>query len=264
MKNLLIHTFILCLCIATTAIAQEKMSSFDGSTIAYLDEGEGDPVILIHGFINDASSWNGTVIKKQLLENGYRVIIPDLRGNGFSEKPKDEKGFKDNAEVKDLKALLDHLKIKSITAIGYSRGAIVLAKWLTEETRINKAIIGGMGLDFTNKDWDRRILFERAFLGLDELNETTEGAVNYAKSKKANLDILGWLQRYQPVASKKALSEMKTKTLVIAGDQDTDNGNPEELATILPKGSLVIVAGDHNTTYRKEPFATAVMAFLED
>jgi pimeloyl-ACP methyl ester carboxylesterase len=255
---------ILCLCIATTAIAQEKMASFDGSSIAYLDEGKGDPIILIHGFIQDASSWNGTVIKEQLLENGYRVIIPDLRGNGFSEKPKDEKGFKDNAEVKDLKALLDHLKINSITAIGYSRGAIVLAKWLTEETRINKAVIGGMGLDFTNKDWDRRILFERAFLGLDALNETTEGAVNYAKSKKANLEILGWSQRYQPVASKKALSVMKTTTLVIAGDQDTDNGNPEELANILPKGSLVIVSGDHNTTYRKEPFATAVMAFLEN
>jgi pimeloyl-ACP methyl ester carboxylesterase len=264
MKNQCIYALILCLCIATTAIAQEKMSSFDGSTIAYLDEGKGDPIILIHGFINDASSWNGTIIKKQLLENGYRVITPDLRGNGLSEKPKDEKGFKDNAEVKDLKALLDHLKINSITAIGYSRGAIVLAKWLTEDTRIHKAVIGGMGLDFTNPDWDRRIIFERAFLGLDPLNDMTEGAVNYAKSKNANLEILGWSQRYQPVASKKALSEMKTTTLVIAGDQDTDNGNPEELANILPKGSLVIVSGDHNTTYRKEPFATAVMAFLKN
>ncbi len=264
MKNHCIYVIILCISIATTAIAQEKFSSFDGSTIAYLDEGKGEPVILIHGFINDASSWNGTAIKKQLLENGYRVITPDLRGNGFSEKPKDEKAFKNNAEVKDLKALLDHLNINSITAIGYSRGAIVLAKWLTKEPRIHKAVIGGMGLDFTNPNWDRRILFERAFLGLDPLNDMTEGAVKYAKSKNANLEILGWSQRYQPVASTKSLSQMKTTTLVIAGDQDTDNGDPKELADLLPKGSLVIVSGDHNTTYRKEPFATAVMTFLED
>ncbi len=264
MKNDLIYTIIICLCMGAFATAQEKFSSFDGSTIAYVDEGKGTPVILIHGFINDASSWNGTVIKKQLLESGYRVIVPDLRGNGFSEQPKTEEGFKNNAEVKDLKALLDHLNIQAIIAIGYSRGSILLAKWLTEDTRIQKAVIGGMGIDFTDRDWDRRILFENAFLGIEPLNEITEGAVNYAKSKKANLAVLGWSQRYQPVTSQKALSEVEIKTLVIAGDQDTDNGDPKKLADILPHGTLTLVSGDHNTTYRKEAFATAVMAFLKD
>ncbi|GGG41277.1 alpha/beta hydrolase [Dokdonia pacifica] len=263
MKNCSIYSFILCLFIFTTVIAQEKFSSFDGTTIAYVDEGEGTPIVLIHGFINDASSWNGTVIKKQLLDLGYRVIIPDLRGNGLSEKPTDEKSFQDNAEIKDLKALLNHLHIESTIALGYSRGAIVLAKWLTEDPRISKAIIGGMGLDFSNPDWDKRIIFERAFLGLDPLNEMTEGAVTYAKSKNADLKILGWSQRYQPVTSKKELSEIKIPTLIIAGDQDTDNGNPKELAELIPNATLIIIPGDHNTTYRKEPFATAVMRFLK-
>lgn len=242
--------------------AQEKFSSFDGSTISYYDEGIGTAVLLIHGFINDATSWNGTVIKQQLLDKGYRVITPDLRGNGLSDKPEEE-GFRNNAEVKDLKALVDHLKIKELIAVGYSRGSIVLAKWLTQDTRIKKAVIGGMGLDFSNPNWDRRILFERAFLELDTLNESTEGAVNYAKSKKANIKALGWSQRYQPVTSKKELSNIKTTTLVIAGDQDTDNGDPKELADILPNATLVIISGDHNTSYRKEAFAKAVMAFLE-
>lgn len=264
MRNYTVYSLIIGLFIITTTIAQEKFSSFDGTTIAYVDEGEGTPVILIHGFINDASSWNDTVIKQQLLAQGYRVLIPDLRGNGFSEKPTEEKGFKNDAEVKDLKALLDHLNIDSIIAIGYSRGAIVLAKWLVKDTRIHKAVIGGMGLDFSNPNWDKRILFERAFLGLDPLTEMTEGAVNYAKSRKASLKILGWSQRYQPFTSKKALSEIKTKTLVIAGDQDTDNGHPKELAEVIPNATLSIVPGDHNTTYRKEPFATAVMDFLKD
>ncbi|WP_299685196.1 alpha/beta fold hydrolase [uncultured Dokdonia sp.] len=262
MRHLTIYSSIFCLFFITSIIAQEKFSSFDGTMISYYDEGKGTSVILIHGFINDASSWNGTVIKQQLLEQGYRVITPDLRGNGLSEKPITEKGFKDNAEVKDLKALLDHLQINSIIAIGYSRGSIVLAKWLAEDTRIQKAVIGGMGLDFSNPDWDRRIIFERAFLGLDPLNEMTEGAVNYAKSKNASLNILGWSQRYQPVTSIAALSKIKIATLVIAGDQDTDNGHPKELADILPNATLSIVSGDHNTTYRKEPFAIAVTAFL--
>ena len=262
MRSLFIYSIFFFSTILITINAQEKFTSFDGTTIAYRDEGKGTPIILIHGFINDASSWENTVIKNQLIDYGYRVIIPDLRGNGLSEKPKDEKAFKDNSEIKDLKALLDHLKINSIEAIGYSRGSIILAKWLTEEHRIKKAVIGGMGLDFSNPNWDKRILFEKAFLGLEPLNEMTEGAVNYAKSKKADLNCLGWSQRYQPAASKKALSQIKVNTLVIAGNKDTDNGNPKELSDLLPNATLAIVTGDHNTTYRKEPFATAVMTFL--
>lgn len=264
MRSFFISSIFFLLTTLFTLKAQEKFSSFDGTTIAYIDEGEGTPIILIHGFINDASSWENTVIKKQLIDHGYRVIIPDLRGNGFSERPTDEKAFMNNAEIKDLKALLTHLKINNIEAIGYSRGSIILAKWLTEEHRINKAVIGGMGLDFSNPNWDKRILFEKAFLGLEPLNEMTEGAVNYAKSRKADLNCLGWSQRYQPATSKKALSEIKVNTLVIAGDKDTDNGNPQELSDLLPNASLTIVTGDHNTTYRKEPFATAVMAFLKN
>ncbi len=264
MKNHIVHSIFISLFIFTTAISQEKFISFDGSTIAYIDEEKDAPVLLIHGFINDVNSWSTTAIKKQVIENGYRVIIPDLRGNGFSEKPKDKNEFKNNAEIKNLKALLDHLKINKHTAIGYPRGSIILAKWLTEEYRINKAVIGGMGLGFSNPNWDKRIIFEKAFLEIEPLNEMTEGAVRYAKSKNANLDCLGWSQRYQPVASKKALSEMKVNTLVIAGDQDIDNGYPSDLSDLLPNTTLVIVPGDHNTTYRKEPFATAVMTFLKE
>ena len=68
-------------------------------------------------------------------------------------------------------------------AIGYSRGSIVLAKLLTKEKRISKAVFGGMGLDFTNPDWERRIAFADAFSGRTEPNTMTKGAIKYAMTR---------------------------------------------------------------------------------
>ncbi len=147
-------------------------------------------------------------------------------------------------------------------AIGYSRGSIVLAKLLTRETRISKAVFGGMGLDFTNPDWDRRIAFADAFSGRAEPNEMTEGAINYAKSINADLKVLGFLQDYQPVTSTEELRNIDNEILVICGNQDRDNGDPEELKNQFQNGTLIIVEGDHNNTYKQDNFAEAVLAFL--
>lgn len=238
----------------------QYMQSFDGVKIAYTDEGKGKPILLIHGFINSGDSWNKTVLKTMLLQKGYRVITPDLRGAGLSDKPQEDKGYSDNVEVKDLVLLINILKIKKYTAIGYSRGSIVLAELLTQDKRIKKAVIGGMGLDFTNKNWDRRLMFADAFNG--NVTSETEGAVNYAKSINADLRSLHLQQKHQACTSVEELSKIKAKVLVIAGDLDTDNGNPAELQRIIPRSDIVIVKGNHNETAKTEEFSKAIMQFL--
>ncbi len=238
--------------------------AFDNTKIAFTDEGNGKVVMLIHGFIVTGNSWDKTVLKKRLLEKGYRVIVLDLRGNGLSDKPQNPEAYKNNVEINDLIALADHLELKEYMAIGYSRGSIVLAKLLTKEERISKAVFGGMGLDFTNPDWDRRIAFADAFSGRAKPNTMTEGAITYAKSINANMKILGFLQDYQPVTSTAELQNIKIQTLVICGDQDKDNGSPEDLQKELPNSKLIIVKGDHNNTYKQENFAEAIMNFLSN
>ena len=238
-----------------------SFTSFDGVRISFADEGQGTPVLLVHGFINTGNSWNDTPLKKDLLEHGYRLIIPDLRGNGNSDKPQDAKAYKKDAEVRDLKLLLDHLNIKKYIAIGYSRGSIVLAKLLVQDKRIDKAVLGGMGIDFTNPDWDRRIMFAKAFNG--EVTERTQGAVEYAKSINADLRSLHLQQEYQPVTSKKQLSKVKIPILVISGDTDVDNGDAQELSAVFKKGTLKKVPGDHNGTYRTEAFSEEIRHFLK-
>lgn len=238
----------------------EQFESFDGTTIVYTDEGQGKPILLIHGFINTRKSWDRSVLKEMLIAKGYRVIIPDQRGNGDSDKPQDDASYQNNAEVKDLVALMNHLGIKKYKAIGYSRGSIILAKLLTKDKRIKKAVLGGMGVDFTNSEWEIRKMFAEAFAG--NTNETTEGAVAYAKSIKADLRSLHLQQKYQPVTTKKELAKIKRKILILAGDVDTSNGNKEALSKAFPKGTLQIVKGDHNTTYRTKGFSEAVLSFL--
>jgi len=256
-----VSTFCFLLLNSFSLLAQKQfITSFDGVRIAYLDEGEGPAVILLHGFINTADSWSDSVLKKELLSKGFRLIIPDLRGNGDSDKPQLDSAYKDDAEIRDLLLLADTLRLKKYSAVGYSRGSIVLAKLLTIDKRIEKAVLGGMGLDFSNPNWDRKQMFAAAFNG--KTSPETQGAVDYAKSIGADLRSLHLQQKHQPVTAVNELSKIKAQILVIAGDRDKDNGEPETLRDAIPKSSLHIVSGDHNGTYKKEEFATAILQFL--
>lgn len=242
---------------------KQFFQSFDNIPIAFEDIGDGEPVLLIHGFISSGSSWGNSVLKKQLIDEGFRVIIPDLMGNGDSGKPQHPESYANDAEIKDLVALANHLKLSQYKAIGYSRGSIILAKLLTQESRITRAVLGGMGIDFTNPDWDRRIMFAKAFAGTAPLNEVTEGAVNYSSSIGADLKVLSYLQQFQPVTLIEELEKIQTPLLVIAGSEDKDNGEPKYLHQALPNSQLVLVPGDHNNTYKTEVFSQKVLAYLK-
>src|SRR4029077_10346379 len=56
-------------------------------TLNVVDTGTGDPVLLLHGFPDSAEAWREQI--KPLVAAGYRVIAPDLRGFGDSDKPRD-------------------------------------------------------------------------------------------------------------------------------------------------------------------------------
>ncbi len=261
MKFLLIIVFVVS-CFPSAAAQTKMLTSFDGVKIAYVIEGDGYPLLLLHGFINDGTMWDKSILKKELLAEGYQVIVPDLRGNGTSEKPQKDGDYADDAELKDLKLLLAKLGIHQIAAVGYSRGSIVLAKLMTQDKIIKKAVLGGMGIDFTNPNWDRRIQFAKAFEG--NTNEMTRGAVAYATSIGADLRSLHLQQKFQPVTSIEALGKLTNKVLVISGDEDLDNGSPEELKNAIPNAILKIVPGNHNETYKTKDFSKEVIAFLKN
>lgn len=236
-------------------------TSFDGRKIYYEVKGIGKPILLVHGFIVNSSTWKKAALYTSLQEAGYQVITADLRGNGKSDKPHDAASYANDAEAKDLMGLLTQLGIKQYDVLGYSRGSIITARLLALDKRVNKAVLGGMGTDFTNPNWPRRIMFYRALSG-DSIPEL-KGVVEYVQKAGLDQTALALLQKEQPSTSKETLSKVKQPILVICGAEDADNGSAGELAKLFPHATLATVPGNHNNAASTTQFANAVIEFLK-
>ena len=236
--------------------------SFDKTRIYYEDKGSGYPVVLIHGFLNTGQNWKRTAVYKVLLKAGYRVIIPDLRGNGKSDKPHTDDAYSNNTEAKDVIALADSLNIKSYYVIGYSRGSIITASLLVMDKRIRKAVLGGMGTDFTNPDWPRRNMFYHVLNG-DTIVPQLAPLLKRIQSD-STLDRISLIlqQKEQPSTSVEVLRAVKKPVLVICGSEDSDNGNAKALAPLFKNGKYAEVPGDHGGAVVTKEFSDAVIQFL--
>ncbi|MEO8690299.1 MAG: alpha/beta hydrolase [Solirubrobacteraceae bacterium] len=95
----------------------------DGVTLAVQDEGEGPPVLLIHGFPDSHRLWRHQV--PALAAAGKRVIAPDLRGLGESEKPADVADYGIRHSIADMLAVLDALGVERAQVVGHDFGAAV-------------------------------------------------------------------------------------------------------------------------------------------
>jgi pimeloyl-ACP methyl ester carboxylesterase len=116
--------------------------------IAYLDEGEGDPIVLVHGFASSKNvNWVYPGWISDLKQDGRRVIALDNRGHGESAKLYDSEEYDIAVMATDVVALLDHLAIERADLMGYSLGSritAVLAR--SQPRRLRSAILGGIGI----------------------------------------------------------------------------------------------------------------------
>ena len=235
--------------------------SFDSTKIYYEIRGTGDAVVLVHGFIVNGQSWKRTVLYNDLIVQGYKVIILDQRGNGFSDKPHEPEAYENDAEAKDIMALMKLLGIKKYSAVGYSRGAIIVSRLLVLDKTIKKGVMGGMGAEFTNPEWPRRIMFYKALSG--EPVPELETMVQNVKKQGLDQQALANLQKAQPSTSKEEIAKIKQPVLIICGDKDSDNGSAKELADLFKHPVYKITPGDHGGASRTKEFSTAVISFLK-
>ncbi len=255
---------IILIFVAKFSFAQKDsgyFSSFEKTKIYYEVHGDGFPVLLVHGFIVNSNSWKHTALFDSLLANNFKVILVDLRGNGKSDKPHTDKAYENDAEAKDIMLLLKHLHIKNYYAVGYSRGSIITARLLALDKNLQRAVMGGMGADFTNPNWPRRIMFYHA-LAADTVAEL-HSMVQYVQKSGLDQQALALLQKYQPSTPKEVLQKIKTPVLVIHGTEDVDNGSADELASLFPNAEKALCPGDHNHAAATPEFASAVINFLK-
>jgi pimeloyl-ACP methyl ester carboxylesterase len=95
----------------------------NGVTLRVLDEGSGPPVLLLHGFPDSAQLWRG--VRPGLRDAGYRLIVPDLRGFGASDKPGDVAAYTLARVLDDLTELLDTMGARHPAVVGHDWGAAV-------------------------------------------------------------------------------------------------------------------------------------------
>lgn len=140
-------TFVFVLCAAFVAQAEngngDQYFDSNGVKIRYFVKGEGEPLLLIHGYSATAEQNWGALIGP--LSQDYQVIGIDNRGHGKSEKPLDADMYGQEM-VRDSIRLLDHLGIEKAHVAGYSMGAIITGKMLTTHPeRMQTAMLGGAG-----------------------------------------------------------------------------------------------------------------------
>jgi pimeloyl-ACP methyl ester carboxylesterase len=103
----------------------------NGIGICYEISGEGTPVVLLHGFPDSGRLWRNQV--PALTGAGFRVVVPDLRGYGGSDKPAGVESYRMSALAADVSGLLDHLGIGRAHVVGHDWGAAL--SWVLATAR---------------------------------------------------------------------------------------------------------------------------------
>ncbi len=267
MKKLFICLIIFLIFISHSTSAQEKnkgqyYTSFDSTRIYYEVMGDGYPVLLIHGFSGTSQGWKNGRLYGDLLKAGYKVIIPDLRGNGLSDKPHTDAAYANDAEAKDIMGLISYLHINRYDVVGYSRGSIIASRLLVLDNRIDKTVIGGMGDAYTNPDWPRRVHAYRALMGDTSLHDVDD-MIKYIHSQHFDELALALQQKYQPSTSKAELGRVRKPVLIIRGKEDKGDGSETGLMLLIHNSKLTYVPGDHNAASKNEQFSEAALSFFK-
>ena len=127
----------------------------DGVTLAVRDEGQGRPVILLHGFPDSSAVWRKQV--PALVHAGFRTIAPDLRGFGESDKPAEVDAYRLTNSVRDVVAVLDALGVERAHVVGHDFGAALA--WLVATfapERVDRLVVLSVGHPSTRRTPEQR------------------------------------------------------------------------------------------------------------
>jgi len=236
--------------------------------IDYLDEGEGDPVVLIHGFASTKEiNWVFPAWITTLRRAGRRPIALDNRGHGKSSKLYRQEDYTIPAMASDARALLDHLSIARADLIGYSMGARICAYLAAHETaRVRSAVLGGIGLSLIGgRDLRETIAAALEAPSLEAVTDPTGRTFRtFAEQTRSDLKALAACIRGSSERLSRAdAAAIKVPVLVAAGTTDDVAGPVRPLAELVPGAQALEIPGrDHMRSVGDRVFKEGVLAFL--
>ncbi len=241
----------------------------DGVKIAFVDEGQGRPVLLIHGFASSvAMNWAATSWIKTLTEAGRRAIAFDNRGHGHSEKLYALEDYGAPLMAQDARRLLDHLEIDRADVIGYSMGARIGA-FLAQHNpnRVNSIVFGGLGINMVRgMAGTGPIAHALEAPTIDDVtNPTARTFRAFAEQTKSDLKALATCIRTarDPITAND-LKKITCPALVAVGSRDVIGGSAQDLADLLPNASAFEIKNrDHMKAVADKSFKAAALDFLE-
>src|SRR5262249_15001106 len=228
-----------------------QMFVSDGIRLAFIDEGAGEPVLLIHGFASSVCpNWIETGLVRLVLRKGYRVIAFDNRGHGASDKLYDRALYGAPLMAADARRLMDHLSIARADVMGYSMGARITAFLaLSHPKRVRSAIFGGLGANMVRPmAGTGPIAAALEAASIDEVkNATARPFRALAERTGSDLKALAACTRGSREAITKDMgASLACPVLVAAGTEDVIGGQADELAALIPGAqALPIPRRDH-------------------
>jgi pimeloyl-ACP methyl ester carboxylesterase len=282
MRRITLGLFIL-LCASSPlahAAATDDFFDSNGVRIHYQVEGQGEPVLLVHGFAaNIPLQWVFPGIMPALAKE-YRVIAMDTRGHGRSGKPHDPPKY-GMEMVEDCVRLLDHLKIHRAHVVGYSMGAVIAGKLIASHPdRVLSATLGGAPclrhtdnirfFDELADDLDQgkgigsliAILTppNRAPLSPDQLRFVNRMNAAFNDPKALAATVRGWKDL---IVTDRQLAANRVPTLALVGEFDPLKTKVDAMAAVMANLKIEVVSrADHMDAFGRPQFLRSLQAFL--
>ena len=254
---------------ASSPIKTGRFTAPDGVGLAWHelgpDDGSARAVVLIHGLFSTANmNWIKFGHAAEIARRGFRVIMPDLRAHGLSDKPHDRASYPPDILVEDAEALIGHIGLTDFDLGGYSLGGRTTARLLIGGTKPRRAIIAGMGLEGLLDTDKRAEHFREVLRGLGSFEKGSPQFLVQAflKTTGGDPEALCHLLDSFTDSLVVELESIRVPTLVVQGDEDDENGSAEALCRLLPNADFVEVPGGHMSCITKREFGRAIADYL--
>ena len=252
----------------------------DGINIYYEVEGEGAPLMLLHGLAGSLNGFRNLGYTEKLSKE-HQLILIDARGHGRSDKPHQPEAYRLKLFVNDTLAVLDELGVEKPHFLGYSMGGMVgLGIGVYSPDRFRSLIIGGMGMRERDTEMSIKrdqVLIERFQKGIDAMWSMRAGNLQGLPSEVVSRikeefylndpeALLAFLSVREHVGFEDLLPSLELPCLFYAGDQDILYDGAKQTAELIQNARFVSLPGlDHVGAIRhNDKVLPHVLSFIKE